>query len=164
MRSGARIKVADVQTIGMELESNFPSGEVTPEGLVSIAINPDSVFHKYFEWDDSKAAQKYRLDQARHLIRSITVEISGSDLPAYHSVNIENEHGDMHKAYVDTMKLQKSPKLWNQVVDQALREAESWSLRYQKYQELKLIHESIKTTMEDFYVEKTPALASGFQG
>ena len=33
----------------------------------------DAPMHPVFEWDDFKAAEQYRIDQARHLIRSVEV-------------------------------------------------------------------------------------------
>ena len=47
--------------------------EITPESVLKLARNEDTELHDAFEWDDSIAAEKYRLDQARYLIRSIVV-------------------------------------------------------------------------------------------
>ncbi len=44
------------------------NGKVTPELLVREAKNPRSAVHKYFEWDNNKAAEKYRLRQAMDMI------------------------------------------------------------------------------------------------
>lgn len=51
-------------------------GQLTPELVVEEAQRPKSPLHQYFEWDDSAAAVKYRLEQARTLIRSVRVDIS----------------------------------------------------------------------------------------
>lgn len=51
------------------------NGVITPDAVVSDAANPESPLHKYFEWDDTEAARKYRIEQARTLIRSVRVEI-----------------------------------------------------------------------------------------
>lgn len=50
-------------------------GFLTPDAIVEHARNPASSLHNRFDWDDSSAAQKYRLQQARGLIRSITVTV-----------------------------------------------------------------------------------------
>jgi hypothetical protein len=50
------------------------AGKVTAEKVVSAARAPDHEWHGRFEWNDSKAAARYRLDQARTLIRSIKFE------------------------------------------------------------------------------------------
>ena len=50
-------------------------GCVTSDGLVSEASDPASPAHPGFEWDDAKAAQEHRLDQARKYLREITITI-----------------------------------------------------------------------------------------
>jgi hypothetical protein len=44
------------------------AGRLTPEEVVDHARDPDCPGHGFFEWDDSKAAHKHRLDQARELL------------------------------------------------------------------------------------------------
>src|SRR5690348_5499317 len=71
---------ADPQKIGEELEKlSGDAGELTPDVVVEAARNPRNVLHKHFEWDDQKAAEAFRLDQARCLIRSVVVEDDDSE-------------------------------------------------------------------------------------
>jgi hypothetical protein len=42
---------------------------VTPKEILEKAKDPKSPLHKYFEWDNSKAGEQYRIYQARHLAR-----------------------------------------------------------------------------------------------
>jgi hypothetical protein len=49
-------------------------GQLTPQAVVDEARPPDSELHNRFEWDDEVAGEKYRLVQARELIRSVTIE------------------------------------------------------------------------------------------
>lgn len=50
-------------------------GRITPTDVVQEAASTSSPLHDYFEWDDSKAANRYRLFQAANLIRTIKVTI-----------------------------------------------------------------------------------------
>ena len=50
-------------------------GRLDPQSVVAAARNKKSPLHKQFEWDDTKAAEKYRLEQARELIRLVRVEV-----------------------------------------------------------------------------------------
>lgn len=50
-------------------------GRLTPQAVVDAAKDPDSALHDRFEWDDSKAAAEFRLEQARELIRMVRVQI-----------------------------------------------------------------------------------------
>ncbi|KKL04241.1 hypothetical protein LCGC14_2618050, partial [marine sediment metagenome] len=44
---------------------------VTPEMLVKKAKAKRSIIHDYFEWNDTAAAKRYRIIQARDLLQSI---------------------------------------------------------------------------------------------
>jgi hypothetical protein len=55
-----------------------PSG-LTPTTLLNVAKNPKSELHKYFCWDDTEAARKYREMQAYELIRRVKVVIETED-------------------------------------------------------------------------------------
>lgn len=46
-----------------------PDGLLRPEAVVQAAADPASPLHSSFTWDDTEAARRYRLDQARALIR-----------------------------------------------------------------------------------------------
>jgi hypothetical protein len=51
------------------------NGRLTPDAVVAAAVDPDSPLHSHFVWDDSEAADLYRIDQARTLIRSVRVDL-----------------------------------------------------------------------------------------
>lgn len=48
-------------------------GQVKPSALVEAARPSDSPAHDAFEWDDSKAGNEYRLQQARSWIRTVEI-------------------------------------------------------------------------------------------
>ena len=48
-------------------------GQVTAAALVKAAASPKHALHNEFEWDDTKAGAKYRLDQARGIIASVRI-------------------------------------------------------------------------------------------
>jgi Holliday junction resolvase-like predicted endonuclease len=56
-------------------------GELTSSAVVNDARSQGSPLHSFFEWDDTEAAEQYRLHQARNLIRSVVVTY-GNDLVA----------------------------------------------------------------------------------
>jgi hypothetical protein len=60
------------------------NGSVDAETVVDVAKSPKSPLHACFEWDDTKAAHKYRLVQARTIIRSIGVEVKGDKKSLIH--------------------------------------------------------------------------------
>jgi hypothetical protein len=42
-----------------------------PDDVLFFASNPETELNKFFEWDDKTAAQKYRLHQAKELMRNL---------------------------------------------------------------------------------------------
>ena len=75
-RKGFQIKT-NPQVVGeycYQLEQE-KGGKLTPKELVEAARDVDSPLHNEFEWNDTKAAQKYREWQARYIISSIELEI-----------------------------------------------------------------------------------------
>lgn len=59
----------------LEKISGLNGGRLTPDAVLKDAQSFKSPLHDQFEWDDSKAGQQWRLQQARELIRSVKVEI-----------------------------------------------------------------------------------------
>lgn len=49
-------------------------GTIKPEDVVADARDPSSPLHAEFQWDDDVAANAWRLQQARQLIRSVRIE------------------------------------------------------------------------------------------
>lgn len=49
-------------------------GLLTPHALVEDARDPESPGHSHFEWRDDAAAEAWRVEQARKLIRTIRIE------------------------------------------------------------------------------------------
>lgn len=56
---------ADAQKVYEEIGD----GQITPEEVLEKARDESTELHKCFEWDDSIAAEKYRLGQARKILQ-----------------------------------------------------------------------------------------------
>jgi hypothetical protein len=64
----------DPQAAGEELERiKHRDGTIVPEAVVDEARPEDAVLHPAFEWEDPVAAEKYRVIQARTLIKKVRV-------------------------------------------------------------------------------------------
>lgn len=46
-------------------------GQLTPEIILEQASDPEHELHQFFIWDDTEAARRYRLNQARGMILSV---------------------------------------------------------------------------------------------
>ena len=55
--------------------ANERGGHISPRAVLEAARNEDSALHQFFEWDDGKAAEAFRLVQASALIREVKLEV-----------------------------------------------------------------------------------------
>lgn len=72
-------------------------GVLTPRVVLDEARDEAHPLHDRFEWDDGVAAEKYRLDQAHELIRSVRVVYRKDpdqrvDVRAFHAIRRETGH------------------------------------------------------------------------
>lgn len=78
-RSGVYYGI-DAQTAGTELGRMIErDGHLTAQSVVDEARPEHAPLHPAFEWDDATAAEGYRRDQARNLIRAVVVMPSDED-------------------------------------------------------------------------------------
>ena len=145
---GAVISKSQAQVYGQVLDdiSKKANGTLKPMDVVEEARDVNNPLHDYFEWDNSKAGERYRVEQARYLIRHITVEIKYDhkvkDQRAFFSVN-ETPDGDCdgnkNKTYITIERVLSEPNLRKQMLLQALTELEYWRDKYREYRELERV-------------------------
>lgn len=138
-KKGARIS-ADADAIGAEIESL--GDEVNAEAVVSKAKDKKSALHDCFEWDNSSAAEEYRLIQAREIIRSLVITIDKPDEPdktttirAYTHVDIGHDE-ESRFAYVPTREALSDKDLRKQVIARLRGDIQSAEDTAEKYEYL----------------------------
>ena len=146
-RSGSRISI-DAQKAGKELEriKRSQNGLLEPENIVDAARDANNVLHPHFEWDDSVAAEAFRADQARDLVRSLTVDISRSNLEEKHVRAFVNVVTGDQQGYVSTFTALSSEDLRKQVLQRAFAELEAWRARHAELSELARIFAAMDET------------------
>lgn len=132
------IRSLKAQAVGEELERirTRHRGKLRNLDVIEEARDKRSALHKYFDWDDTSAAAKWRLEQAGLLIRSIEVVVEvakgkARDLRAFVSVK---RQGD--RSYTSLADAMSDDDLRAQVLSDALRELQSWRERYSNLSEL----------------------------
>lgn len=130
---------ANAQKIGEELQAitDANKGRLTPKDVVERARNPRNTLHKHFEWDDAKAADAHRLEQARELIRVVRVEDEAHSEPVRAFLSLQ----DNGVAYRSVGEVQSSPALQEIVLKQALRDLRAFE---QRYRDMKDVCEDIR--------------------
>lgn len=141
-----RFSKKDQSIINQFLKQNFPSGFFDAKEVLELARSVKSPIHKYFDWTDSSAAEKYRLIQAQRLIRCVVVEINETPTRKYVTPVFVSLNGDEGRKYVEVNKAMKVPEIWTQVLSNAMRDAAVWKRRYANLKELHLIYSAIDKT------------------
>lgn len=70
-REGSRVGGIKPETVAAELARLRKTGPLTTTAVLEAASDPDSPLHGAFIWDDTRAADLYRKEQARRLIRAL---------------------------------------------------------------------------------------------
>lgn len=128
------------------LASEVNSHPSTASDIVEAAKPAESPLHRYFEWDDSKAAELYREDQARNLFRSIAVKMVNRDghedlIRAFHPIQVkavlpEEDKATQQKSYTPLAIIVEDPTMRQEVVRDAKQHLIAFRTRFEKYQGL----------------------------
>lgn len=135
---GSRVK-GNTQKIGEFLVdySNQHNHKITPKELVKEARNKKNPCHTHFTWDNTKAAELYRLDQARYLLRSILVIEVERENVTYRPVFVCNRYGGQETApYKDFVEVMKNPDERALLLACAMAEFEAFRKKYGRLVEL----------------------------
>lgn len=132
-KPGFRV-TGDAQEVGETLERLRVKhgGQLSPRQVLAEASRRSSSLHKYFEWDDSEAARKYRLSQATYLIRAVVMVAAPNDQPfepvrAFVCIQGPEEQP---RAFTHVREAMRNDELRNKVLARAKKELQDWQRRY----------------------------------
>ena len=108
-------------------------GVLNPADVVDFARDPNTALHSRFVWDDSEAAQQYRLVQAREVIRFTITVVENKSTPMYVSLREERNKGVSYMSIEDVLRDSDKTRT---MLNQALSEIEGWQRRYETLAEL----------------------------
>ncbi len=131
-----------IQSEFEKLMKQDPQGLLRPEALVQAAESPNHPLHSRFVWDDSEAARLYRIQQAREVIRSYTIDIPETKIKvrALTSLDVDRVTG----GYRWTLEVVERPDLREEMIKTALRELKSIENKYHHLEELSTIWSTIE--------------------
>lgn len=129
----------DAQTAGKELERIYQeTGRLEPKDIVEASRPKKAPLHNCFEWDDEKAAAKYREHQAQKIIQAVAyVQDINEPEPIRAFVSVQNE-------YKPISVVLASVDMSSELLANALRELRTFELKYRQLQELMPVFEAIK--------------------
>jgi len=124
--------IAELRRISTENE-----GKLRAEDVVEAAKPEDSPLHDRFDWNDATAGHKFRLMQARQLIRVVVeyVDMGTSKKPirVFQSLSTDRRHGGGYRTTADVLAIDEHR---TQLIEDAVRDMESFQARYSNIREL----------------------------
>ena len=136
-----KVRIRDRRAVRNELEKvrvENEEGLLVAEEVVTEASNLESPLHDYFDWQDTEAAHKWRLSQARGLIRHVELIWNDGDkeVPVPHYVSVESDRKRVGGGYRDTRDVLSSKKLLAELEETAKRDIDGVLKRYEMLKEL----------------------------
>lgn len=163
-KSGSHLS-GDAQAIGQRLEQIRAQRDgITPEAVVADAKIADSPLHPMFEWDDAKAATSYRISQAGHIIRCVTVQIepaagdhTSAEPPTVVRAFLPVHRSDGAQVYESTARVMSDAEFRRQVLLTAHAELAAVARKHRELKELADVVASIDRVGELLKADGLPA-------
>lgn len=108
----------------------------TPKQILDFARNPDTELHKCFEWDDSIAAEKYRLSQARTIVCNLVYVDEKKPEPQRVAVRLIQRADE---AYKPVQMIVRNKTEYENLLERAMSELRAFKARYHTLVELEEI-------------------------
>lgn len=119
-------------------------GLITPEQLVEKAKDPNTHCHSWFTWDDSDAAAKYRLIEARGLLRVLVTVLPERDAPVRAFVSLVEDRKLPHGGYRPVDVVMATPEQRKELVRTAYIEFRALQRRWKDLNELSGVFEALE--------------------
>lgn len=117
-------------------------GLLLPEKVVEAARPKTSPIHSRFEWDDSEAADRYRLWQARQLIKVCVEQVQGVSKPTEVFVSLKTDRADAG-GYRITTDVLSDEEMKAQLLRDAVEELQIFKIKYRRLKELSDVFDAI---------------------
>lgn len=121
-------------------------GMLMPDQVVEAARPAKSPLHRYFEWDNTKAAEAYRIEQARLLMRVAVevIEVNGEKRDVRVMVSLKGDQRD-EGGYRIMSVVMTSKDLRAQLIEDALADMEVFRAKYKELRELGVVFDAIES-------------------
>lgn len=111
-------------------------GILRPEAVVERASDPESALHEHFTWDDTKAAQEYRLWQARQIIRVSVVVLDEENEPVRTYVSLTTDRKNVGGGYRPIEVVLSDEEMREQMLADAFADLKMLREKYKRLKEL----------------------------
>ena len=152
LREGSFVNQTKVQAYGECLWKLSQKKLLEPRAVVDEARPESSPLHDHFEWDDIKAGEAHRRQQARLLIRSIEFKIEEHEPAKLSFLHVEmvNSKGEKQQGYANRLQIRESTDLREQIVSNAKARLIRWRNDYEDYRkDFGSVFEAIDSSLFD---------------
>ncbi len=153
--SGGVLNSTQAEVVGGELQAiEQRYGAIKPDLVVSEARPKGSPLHPFFTWDNGKAADQWRLEEARQIVRSVRIihdDIPAAEQPvirAFVSVKASDRDRFDGTGYISTTRAMKVAFYHDQVLASAKNELEQWRRRYSDLKEFGTLYVAIDEVLD----------------
>lgn len=156
-RQGYSYRVS-AEVVGEALENiEQRDGEVTSRSFLDYSRPEESETHSMFEWDDSVAAEKYRLKQAACIINQLEVRLVCEGAPAEDKrveivpafVNAQRKTAPMTSArFVNVVSAMDNDETRDHVLHNALRELRAFRDKYRTVSQFASLFKAVDELIE----------------
>lgn len=133
---------ANAETVYHEIGSIGESAST--EDIVEYAKDKKTELHKCFEWDDTIAGHKYRLEQAKRILTMIVVKADEEVEKTFEPVRIFVKSGERLHEYTKVNIAVKNDDAYQKLLESARRDAEAFVRKYESLPEVREIIEVIE--------------------
>lgn len=119
-------------------------GVLQPVAVVAAARPKSSPLHNRFEWDDSTAAENYRIWQARQLIKVSIEQLPGVSCPTEVFVSLSSDRYEAGGYRITTAVLSNEQQR-AELLEDALAELNIFKLKYRRLTELARVFDAIES-------------------
>lgn len=127
---------ADAQKVADEIGND----KITPQEMIEKARNEQSELHKCFEWNDTVAAEKYRLQQARTVLSMLVFKPKTEEEQPVRIFSLTTEKS----TYQPTKQFLVQADEYQDLLKRALVELEAFKRKYRTLNELEEVFKAIE--------------------
>lgn len=138
--------IKDEKVIGELKRIEAENGILQAEKVVEAARPKKSILHNYFTWDNNEAAERWRIYQARNLIRIVVQVIPGSDEKKTVNVfaSLTSDRTEEGGGYRSIVNILSDAGMKRQLLQDALEDMKRFEERYESLKELAEIFAAFK--------------------
>jgi hypothetical protein len=134
----------DAEVVGREVEQIAAEhGSCSPRVFVDRARPAESPLHPLLIWDNAKAAEEYRINQARQVISRLRIVVKDRPQPAPAFVHVAVMPGGRPGGYVSTLRAMSDAEMREQALREALRQLDGLRRRHESLVELRPLWDAI---------------------